>query len=157
VVYADGTGHVALFVVVEHEGRFLGIANTHVKWDPPGASVGVAQADALLDAIAQFEPACAGWVVCGDFNAAPDSTLWRRVRGRGFCDSYEGLGGSTCNANAVPKRIDFIFHTPSLAATPVALRAIASETALPSADEPSDHLAITAALGWAPGGDSTAR
>ena len=36
VVYADGTGHVALFVVVEHEGRRLGIANTHVKWDPTG-------------------------------------------------------------------------------------------------------------------------
>jgi mRNA deadenylase 3'-5' endonuclease subunit Ccr4 len=151
VVYADGTGHVALLVVIEHQERLLGVANTHVKWGPPpGAPVGVAQAEALLDALERFEPACAGWVVCGDFNARPDSTLAGRVRARGLHDSYEGQEAFTCNANAEAKRIDFIFHSASLSAAPSPLRAITSETVLPSAEEPSDHLAIGAVLAWTP-------
>lgn len=151
VVYADGTGHVALLVVIEHEERLLGIANTHLKWGPPpGATVGVAQTEALLDALEHFEPACKGWVVCGDFNARPDSALVRRVRERGLHDSYEAQEAFTCNANAEAKRIDFIFHSPLLSATPLPLRAITEETVLPSAEEPSDHLAIGSVLGWAP-------
>ena len=151
MVYANGTGHVALLVVIEHQERLLGVANTHVKWGPPpGAPVSVAQAEALLDALERCEPACAGWVVCGDFNARPDSTLVGLVRARGLRDSYEGQEAFTCNANAEAKRIDFIFHSASLSATPNPLPSITDETVLPSAEEPSDHLAIGAVLAWAP-------
>lgn len=154
VVYPDGTGHVALLLAVEHEGRLLGVANTHLKWGPPpGAPVSVAQAEALLDAIDRFEPACAGWVVCGDFNARPESVPIERMRARGLRDGYAAYRAHdafTANANAEAKRIDFVLHAPSLTAVPLPLPAITAETPLPSAAEPSDHLPIGADLTWAP-------
>lgn len=152
VRYDDGTGHVALLVVVEYDGRPLGVATTHVKWAPPGARlhVGVYQAEALLDALDRDAPGCDGWIVCGDFNAPPGSALVARVLARGWCDAYADRGGPTANANGVPKRIDFLFHSPSLVATPDALPAITATTPLPSATQPSDHLALGAAFAWAP-------
>jgi len=44
--YADGSGtqlssgHIALVTVVEQEGRQVGIANTHLKWDSPSTAAG---------------------------------------------------------------------------------------------------------------------
>jgi endonuclease/exonuclease/phosphatase family metal-dependent hydrolase len=112
--------------------------------------VGVGQAEALLDAIDRFRPACDGWVVCGDLNARPDSKLVKRILARGLRDGYAGLGEAfTCNANGEAKRIDFLFHTASLSAVPLPLRTIDDVTVLPSAEEPSDHLAIGAAVSWA--------
>ncbi len=148
LAHDDGTGHVALLVAVEDEDRLVGIAAAHVKWDPPGAAVGLAQAEALLDAVAGFTPACAGWILAGDFNAGPDSPLYARARARGWRDAYEGTQAFTCNSSRVPKRIDFLFHDPALVAEPEPLPPIAPDTALPSAVEPSDHLAIAAWFRW---------
>ena len=44
VEYADGgqgqanSGHIALIVVLQAAGRVIGIANTHLIWDPPGTA-----------------------------------------------------------------------------------------------------------------------
>jgi endonuclease/exonuclease/phosphatase family metal-dependent hydrolase len=140
---SDGTGHVALLVVLDFDGHRLGIANSHVKWDPPGARVGVAQVEALLDAVAQLP--CDGWILAGDYNADPQSPLAELVRGRGWRDAYANAGSAfTCNSSQVPKRIDFLFHDARLVAEPEPLPGIDSSTALPSAVEPSDHLPIVA-------------
>ncbi len=149
LVFLDGTGHVALLVAVEEEGRRLGVACTHVKWDPPGARIGVDQAEELMRAVAKAAPACDGWILAGDFNAAPDSELVSRVLAQGWRDAYAGLPAAhTCNSSQVPKRIDYLFHTASLVATPRPLPAIAPDTPLPSPQQPSDHLAIAARLEW---------
>lgn len=143
VVFSDGSGHVALLVVLEDEGRRLGIGVTHIKWDPPGQTAGVAQVEEILTAIDGV--ACDGWILTGDFNAPPDSPHVGCVLARGWRDAYAGVTpADTCNAQRVPKRIDYLLHTPSLVAEPEPLAAIVSTTPLPSATEPSDHLPIMA-------------
>jgi mRNA deadenylase 3'-5' endonuclease subunit Ccr4 len=142
LVYADGSGHIALMVEVELDGRTLGIANTHFRWGPPGTTIGLEQARELLDAIGTGL-----WVVCGDFNADPMSALVAEFGRRSFSDAYAELDCPTCNANGVAKRIDFIMYR-GLACQPDPIPPIAETTPLPSAEQPSDHLPISARFTW---------
>jgi len=150
--YADGSGHLALLTVIELAGQRLGIANTHLRWDPPGtaipAQLGRRQMLELLDAVEHFVPRCSGWILCGDFNADPTSALILAARQRGFLDPYSGLRAATCNSNRAAKRIDYLLHTSSLTCVPAALPPIDDQTPLPSSSEPSDHLAIGGTFTW---------
>jgi nocturnin len=144
LVYSDGTGHVALAAIVSG----LGIATTHLKWQPPetppDTRLGRNELRELLAAWVRPEHA---WVVCGDLNADADSPVLATAFEHGLRDAYESLPDAyTCNSNGRRKRIDFILHSASLRATPSPLPAITDVTPLPSADEPSDHLAIGAKL-----------
>ena len=87
-------------------------------------------------------------IVCGDFNAEPDSVVLALARERGLTDAYASMSDAfTCNPNARRKRIDFILHSADFTAVPSPLGlVIADDTPLPGADEPSDHLAIEARL-----------
>lgn len=142
LTYSDGSGHVALLTEVEAQGRRLGIANTHFMWGPPGTRAGLDQAMELLDAITEGP-----WIVCGDFNANPDSALVSEFRRCGFLDAYAGIGGATCNSNGLAKRIDFLMYR-GLTCLPDRIAAIDEATPLPSAGEPSDHVAIGAVFSW---------
>jgi mRNA deadenylase 3'-5' endonuclease subunit Ccr4 len=147
--YADGSGHVALLVVLGHDGLLVGIANTHLKWDPPGtpraAQRGYGQITEFLQERDRVEPRCDDWIVCGDFNVTADSDVIRALTAAGFRDAYRGYEHmNTCNANQNARRIDFLLHTAGLSARPAALPPIANHTPLPSEDEPSDHLPIMA-------------
>jgi mRNA deadenylase 3'-5' endonuclease subunit Ccr4 len=150
--YSDGTGHLALLIRISLKGRLLGIANTHARWDPAetpvDAQVGRRQMLELLDEVAGSAPLCQGWILCGDLNAEPKSALVVAAMQRGFVDPYAGSRAYTCNSNRVPKRIDYLLHSPSLFCRPDALPAIDGETPLPSEQEPSDHLALSADFGW---------
>ena len=158
IAYADGeggapdSGHIALLVVVEAAGRLAGIANTHLKWDPPDAEPtcrrGQRQMAALLDACAGLEPACEAWVVCGDFNALPDSPVTDTARAAGLADTFAGTDLPTCVTNGRAKRIDYLFHGPSLAAEPCPLATVGDDMPLPSSREPSDHLPLSARFSW---------
>lgn len=147
--YEDETGHVALLVELTYEGRRLGIANTHLKWQPqdapPEDRLGLPQVRSLLDAL----DAGGAWMVCGDFNATPDSAILREALGRGFRDAYAGRDAFTCNANQCAKRVDYLLHTAALVCHPREIMPINAETPLPSEVEPSDHLPIAGELSWA--------
>jgi endonuclease/exonuclease/phosphatase family metal-dependent hydrolase len=132
--FTDNTGHVALLTRVGH----IGVANVHIKHREPGPR----QARELLDALRRLP--CDAWVVCGDFNAEPDSEVVAEFRARGFVDAYAACAGPTCNSDRVPKRIDYVFHSPALRSAPEPLVSIAADTPLPSETEPSDHLMIGA-------------
>lgn len=144
--YGDGTGHIALLVELERDGRRLGVANTHLRFDShdgrPG--LGAAQLARLLDRVE--ESSCHGWVVCGDFNARPDSFMLRQALERGWLDG--GARAPTCNSNARAKRIDFLLHSASLQAEPHPHPALRDDTPMPSESEPSDHLAVGATFAW---------
>ena len=144
LVYGDGTGHVAVAAVVGG----VGIATTHLKWQaaevPPDVRLGRAELTELLDAwVVPGEP----WVVCGDLNADASSPVLELAFARGLRDGYASLPDAcTCNSNERRKRIDFILHTADFEAEPKPVPAITDVTPLPSASEPSDHLAIQVEL-----------
>lgn len=144
LVYGDGTGHVAVAAVAGG----VGFATTHLKWQaaevPLEARLGRAELLELLDAwVTAGEP----WIVCGDLNADASSPVLAVAFARGLEDAYATLPDAcTCNSNERRKRIDFILHTPGFVATPRGLPPITDVTPLPSASEPSDHLAIEVLL-----------
>ena len=157
LAYRDGqgggppSGHVAQLAVVQHGGRSLGVANTHLKWDPPGtpreAQYGYRQVKELL---AECE-AHAGvpWIVCGDLNATPGSDVIAALRAAGFeFTHHASTGAYTCNSNADAKTIDYLFHASALRSEPLPLPLVGDHTPLPGPDQPSDHLAVSARFEW---------
>jgi mRNA deadenylase 3'-5' endonuclease subunit Ccr4 len=141
------SGHVALLLNVRGPGGRLGIANTHIKWDPPGKARaeqwGYRQASELLARMASTASPATPWVVCGDFNAVSDSDVIALFKAAGFVDAYRDHAQMfTCAPNRKAKRIDYVLHADSLISRPMALPAITDATLLPSAGEPSDHIAI---------------
>lgn len=150
--YPDGlaeqgeAGHVALLVVLEHEGRRLGVANTHLRWAapelPPGEHIGVRQAGLLCEALAR-EQEIAAWVVCGDLNAAPGSDVLAVLTGAGLIDPWgQDPAPPTCVANGRARRIDHVLHGAALRARPWPASPLCDATLLPAPGEPSDHVPI---------------
>jgi mRNA deadenylase 3'-5' endonuclease subunit Ccr4 len=158
LAYADAdagaapSGHVALLVVAEHEGRRLGLANTHLKWDAPETAParqwGLRQVRELSAALAAQAPPCEASILCGDLNATPDSAVLAALREAGFADPHDAAA-FTCNSNGVAKKIDYVLHTRGLIASPMPLPPIDDLTPLPSTTQPSDHLALLARFDWA--------
>lgn len=152
--YNDGlgetlrSGHLALLTIFGCPAGVIGVANTHLKWDSAGKSpeahIGYRQVRELLENCFNCKPGVLAWVVCGDLNAQSGSPVVNALIHNGFEDAYQGYGQPTCNSNRKTKRIDYLFHTPILQATPDTLIKIDNLTSLPSAEEPSDHLAIGA-------------
>ena len=142
IVFSDRSGHVA----VAAAAGALTIVSTHLRWEPDGTGPEAHRGRAELAEILDRWPS-GSRIVCGDFNAGPDSVVLALARERGLSDAYAAMPDAyTCNANARKKRIDFILHSADFTAVPSPLRPIADDTPLPGADEPSDHLAIEARL-----------
>lgn len=164
-VYADDRAtrepsvHVAQLLAFEHGVLRLGVANTHLQWDPPGTPAGeqrgYRQAGQLLEALERELPGQAAWIVCGDLNAPPDSELVRLIEQSGFARTHSAFSNSyTFSADGLARTIDHLFYSAALRATPLPLPAVDAHTPLPGADQPSDHVAVAARFGWAGEGDS---
>lgn len=150
------SGFVALLLSLEHEGRLLGVANTHLRWDRPGTSrreqVGHRQAVELLDVCRGFVPRCDGWITCGDFNRRPDSEVVETFLEAGYEFAHAGrphLYSAVTNRRA--SLIDYLFHTSKLRARPIDPPLVSDGMTLPSSDQPSDHLALSAEFDWEEG------
>jgi mRNA deadenylase 3'-5' endonuclease subunit Ccr4 len=149
----DNSGHIALLLGLEHEGHLLGVANTHLRWDRPGTpraeQVGYRQAVALLEACRAFTPRCQAWLLCGDFNRTPEDEVVAMLCAAGFEPAHVTLPQAlSCVANGKASVIDYLFHTRQLWARPIAPPALRGDTPLPSAEEPSDHVALVAEFDW---------
>lgn len=153
--YADGekgrlhSGHVALLTWLCQSEQQLGIANTHLKWQPmdtPTAEhLGCRQLDQLLQVLRGQMASCPTWVLAGDWNASADSPVIKRLITAGFLGPYYNWPAMhTRKANRQARRTDYLFHTPDLCSRPVPLRAIDDSTPVPTAEEPSDHLPVMA-------------
>jgi mRNA deadenylase 3'-5' endonuclease subunit Ccr4 len=156
VAYADGappTGYVALIALLRSAGGVLGVINTHLMWDAPGttpaAQIGLRQARQL---VSEYESSAAdgrGWIVAGDFNVTPESAIVALMKDAGFSFAHRNLSDArTCNVGAKARLIDYLFHSKELAAEPIAPAPMDDRTILPSAEEPSDHLALLAKFEW---------
>jgi mRNA deadenylase 3'-5' endonuclease subunit Ccr4 len=154
IYYRDGrrevpdSGHLALIVSFEREWGVINVVTTHLRWGqdykPPEAHIGYWQIRELMDERFKADQTAHAWIVCGDLNAQADSPVVKELLGNGFVDAYAGREQATCNPNGKAKRIDYIFHTSGLRAEPAKIMEIDDLTPLPSADEPSDHLAVMA-------------
>ncbi len=145
----EHSGFVALLLALEHEGRLLGVANTHLRWDKPGTprhgQVGHRQAVELLEECGKFDPPCGGWIVCGDFNCGPASTVVTTFREAGYEFAHSTLPHArSAVTNHRASLIDYLFHTGTLCSRPIAPPPVSDGTVLPSPDQPSDHLLLAA-------------
>jgi mRNA deadenylase 3'-5' endonuclease subunit Ccr4 len=156
IAFADGkpaTGYVALLVLFGSANGVLGVINTHLMWDAPGtraaAQIGLRQAHEL---VAEHERSAAdgrGWIVAGDFNVTPQSEIVALMTGAGFSFAHRDLTNvRTCNVGAKARLIDYLFHSNDLVAEAVLPAPIDDATVLPSAEEPSDHVALMARFAW---------
>lgn len=153
--YRDGdppSGHVAQIAVLQHDGRRLGVANTHLRWDPPGTSReqqwGHRQVRELLGGC--DARSATGWIVCGDLNVPPESDVVAALRAAGLEHAHGAWPRMyTCNSNATAKTIDYLFHSAALCATPQPVSPVDDRTPLPGADHPSDHVPVEARFEWA--------
>ena len=123
------SGHIAQIVVLKNGQRFLGVANTHLKWDvpevPDDQQFAYRQMTQLLMERNVLAPQCQGWVICGDFNVTAESGTVRILREAGFEFSHaRHPRAATSNANRRAKMIDFIFYDGALNAEPLPLPAV---------------------------------
>ena len=149
----DATGHVTQFVRLRHGGRTLGVINTHLTWDAPGTLAiygrGRRQAERLLAEQRRRAAEGDAWIIAGDFNVEAGSDTVKAVQHAGFRFAHQDLPGvHTCNANGAARLVDYLFYSERLQAEPIRPAPIDGRTALPSEDEPSDHLALMARFDW---------
>jgi len=147
------SGHIAQISLLHDGKRRLGVANTHLKWDPPKQApevqYGLAQISELIAAIAAQIPPCDAWILCGDFNVTPDAPLIAALGGAGYFHAHAAYPRAhTAAPNRAPRVIDYLFHSAALAAAPIPPPPIRGDTPLPGPDHPSDHLALAARFDW---------
>lgn len=159
VFAADGgvvdAGNIAQIVIYRIFGHRLGIINTHLTWDPPGTArenqQGFRQITQLLRAYQEIATTADGWIIAGDLNVTPGSDIVALIEGTGFCFAHsEHAAMNTCSFNGEAKMIDYLFHSPQLAAQPADSVPIDARTVLPSAEQPSDHIPVVARFRWLP-------
>ena len=159
IVYADGagaaadTGYIAQLVLLRYGEKILGVINTHLTWDPPSIQLeqqrGLRQVRQLI-ANYQASAADAGaWIIGGDFNVTPKSEIIATTLRAGFQFAHRGLAEFfTCNIGGSARLIDYLFYSSGLHAEAAILSRINDQTILPSAEEPSDHIALVARFAW---------
>jgi len=159
LAYTDGqgtesdSGYIALIALFRWAGDLLGVVDTHLSWDTPNTTaadrVGLRQARQLARELEIVAEEARGWIIGGDFNAPPKSEVVRMLEDAGFRYAHAALPGiATCNANADPRMIDYLFHSQTVAARPRMPIEVDNRTILPSAEQPSDHVVIKAEFDW---------
>jgi mRNA deadenylase 3'-5' endonuclease subunit Ccr4 len=159
VAYADGagvahdTGYVAQWMLMRSGDRTLGVINTHLTWDPPNTAResqrGLRQAQQILAEYQTRAADATGWIISGDFNVTPESEIVALALQAGLQYAHQNLANVfSCNIGGSARLIDYLFYSGELNAAGSVLRRIDAQTILPSAEEPSDHVAIMARVDW---------
>lgn len=159
VAYADGaevahdTGYIAQRVMLRNRGRTLGVINTHLTWDSPNtareARHGLRQAQQCLAEYQNSAGDAGAWIISGDFNVTPESEIVALALQAGLQYAHGDRAGLfSCNIGGSARLIDYLFYSPALNAEAAVLSQIDDQTLLPSAEEPSDHIAIMARFDW---------
>jgi endonuclease/exonuclease/phosphatase family metal-dependent hydrolase len=138
------------------------VANTHLRWDKPGTprykQIGHRQAVELIAECERFTPPCDAWLVCGDFNRRPDSEVVATFREADFEFAHAGRSHvRSAVINGRKSLLDYLFHTEGLLARPIDPPEVSGRAGLPSAEQPSDHVALMAEFEWAAGALSSKR
>jgi endonuclease/exonuclease/phosphatase family metal-dependent hydrolase len=87
-----GQRRVAQVVKVRVDGQPLLLANTHLFWQPGESANRLRQVEGLLEWLKSI-PGSLACVVCGDFNATPETKAIQRMRSE-FASAYAAVHGS---------------------------------------------------------------
>ena len=145
--YGDGSGHIAQIARLDIGRLPVVVANTHLKWTPPGAPPADRWADrqvAELLSVLVTEPRA---IVCGDFNVEPGSTPHAALVAAGFVDAHPAAL-PTCNPHQQAKKVDFVLARGAARLEPRGMPSLQDTTPMPSPSEPSDHLPLGAAIAF---------
>ena len=150
---APDSGYIALTAILRAPEGVIGVINTHLLWDPPGTPPesrrGYRQARQLLAEWAKIAGSAGAWILAGDFNVTPDNALVGMIRQAGLDYAHRASeNGATCNVHGDARMIDYIFYSHPLCSKPEAITPVHDLTVLPSAQQPSDHVAIVARFSW---------
>jgi len=127
--FADDSGRTAQTATIDG----VTVANVHLDFKR--------NCDQMRALVNTLPSSC---VVCGDFNASPNSATVRIAQQAGFATLPTG---PTANTNGRAKVIDFVFARGSEKVRSVrAAAAIGDKTVLPSATQGSDHVALIAEI-----------
>lgn len=159
--HGTGHDHVAALAVIAHRdgahaGRRLGIASTHLRWQPERTPLdrhlGVLQMRELLARVRALdaEHRCPAWVLCGDLNALSQSPVVRAATDQGFALSCQHQRPwDTVNIDRRRRKLDYLLYTAAAwSPQPDPLPALAPDTPMPSEVHPSDHLPVRVAYDW---------
>jgi endonuclease/exonuclease/phosphatase family metal-dependent hydrolase len=155
IAYADGgdapdSGDIGLVLLLRSADGVVGIANTHLAWEPPetppAAQRGPRKIRQLLAECGSVAD-CQGWLICGDLNVTPDAEVVAALSRAGFRYAHQNLEETyTCSVNGRAKMIDYLFHSSALRPEPQPVYLISDHTPLPSPEQPSDHLPVVSRL-----------
>jgi mRNA deadenylase 3'-5' endonuclease subunit Ccr4 len=156
-MYRLGEKHsqVALLVLLKHikTTRYMMITTTHLKSKPPFRDLRTTQGIEVLQIIKDHQhipPAeleCLAFI-CGDFNDTPDAPINVELENQGYIDKKDS--GSILwttwkkRSSEVKRTIDYIFSPNNLTPLSFLMPPLdeAAPNALPSAQYPSDHIAM---------------
>jgi endonuclease/exonuclease/phosphatase family metal-dependent hydrolase len=147
--YEDGSGHVALLVTLALGDQRLLVANTHFKWDdedkPAEERWPVLQAASLARVLGAGPGPAA---VCGDLNVRPGDAALLRLEAAGLRDAFDPPDEPhTCCFGGRTSKIDHVL-VRGFAATGRTSPSARGLVALPTEEEPSDHLPLGVELRW---------
>lgn len=82
------------------------------------------------------------FMIVGDFNLCPESKHIIALKDCGVIDVFENDNSPTNCANNKIQRIDYIFASRDLLASPIPCSKISEGATLPNVEEPSDHIPL---------------
>ncbi|MEI6395196.1 MAG: endonuclease/exonuclease/phosphatase family protein [Verrucomicrobiota bacterium] len=155
---ADGdqpaSGHVAQLVRLNATGHHMLVVNTHLKWDPEGRHE-LSHIRQLIETLAAQAATGSGLIVCGDLNSNPRSSVVRALHAAGLEYAHVACQDSaTCNANQSAEMLDFIFYNNAFRGEALPIPSVMQHTPLPTLDQPSDHVPVSAVFEWRSNGKS---
>lgn len=124
------------------------VASTHLYWDARSQLVILGEMHQLLCAMAAFsqQMKSPAFLLLGDMNSAPSSPVCALAARAGLCSVYAHSKPAVSLRNEA--LVDYIFHSSGL--VPSHVLDMPTHVAFPSAQFPSDHLAIGARLALVP-------
>lgn len=137
------SGDFVLIVYFKTTTGIVGITTTHAHAffsdvDSPEKNVNKTQMDELFNTLIPARKFVDHWIVTGDFNTEPEKLPKHLLEQNHFLDAHKGNEAPTFE----DMKIDYIFHSDSLAAKPAPTRKMAMP--MPNAEEGSDHLPLMA-------------
>lgn len=143
--YKEGySGNVLQMIIIELEGKKLGLASTHILYDREGdasrCQAGKAQIMQLIKCL-QRNKDVDSWIIGGDFNGEVHLPRIQLMLSAGFIDLGQKSGDPTFG-HPFPRRIDYLFHSTEMDSTLLPVEFSWENEYLPTKQWPSDHLPV---------------